>query len=99
MKVTGLDGLEQALNQVALDEMNRLANAIHDDAKANTPIGKHNGHHMIEDWSVQEAESTRAIAVVQNDAPHAIYVEMGTEKMAPRAMLANAVNKVMADNK
>ena len=93
------DKVMKHLEQQAIDEVNRIAIEIINDAMKHTPVGKHDEHgnkigkHMKDEWVLQLLKSKDGQAIVENLSEHSIYVENGTNKMKGVHMLANAIAK------
>lgn len=99
MAIIGLDASLALHQQILISKVNDQTETIFQDAVENTPVDKHpeSGHTpglLKRSWVLTPATVDTPQAVIENNAPYAGFVENGTEKMAPRGMLANAVNKV-----
>lgn len=71
----------------ALDETQRFAKLK---LRANTPVKT---GHLRASWDVNKSD--RGLRIT-NSAKYAIYVELGTSRMAPRAMLARSLPDIEA---
>jgi hypothetical protein len=88
VRIEGVDGIGDWLGGEVVLDMNRMVEGINDDALNASPV--RTGLFKAS-WHVKHAQTVKDTAEVENDAPHAIYVE------ARSAVLSNAIEAVRGD--